>query len=104
MCYNGIRMALEQVSIRMDSRLLKEIDRIAHEKFKRRSDIIRDALTEYVEEELEEEKVKELVTRKFLEGEIDYRDFAKVVGVEKAREIEIAKETLEESIEGAKGK
>lgn len=95
-------MPLEQVSIRMDSRLLQEIDRIAHEKFKRRSDIIRDAITEYVEEELEEEKVKELVTKKFLEGEIDYRDFAKVVGVDEAKEIEVARDTLEESIESAK--
>lgn len=95
-------MSLEQISIRMNSRLLEEIDRIAHEKYKRRSDIIRDALTEYVEEELEEEKIKELITKKFLQGEIDYRDFIKVVGLEKVKEIEMARETLEESIKGAK--
>ncbi|MFW6048498.1 MAG: ribbon-helix-helix domain-containing protein [Candidatus Natronoplasma sp.] len=95
-------MPSEQISIRMDSRLLEEIDRIAHEKYKNRSDIIRDALVEYVEGELEEEEIKELVTRKFLEGKLEYRDFAKVVGIEKAKEIETAKEVLEESIESAK--
>ncbi len=95
-------MSLEQVSIRLDPRLLEEIDRIANEKYKRRSDIIRDALAEYVEEELEEEQIKEMVTKKFLEGELDYKDFVKVVGVEEAEEIDMAKETLEESIESAK--
>ncbi|MFW6048395.1 MAG: ribbon-helix-helix domain-containing protein [Candidatus Natronoplasma sp.] len=95
-------MPSEQISLRMDSRLLEEIDRIAHEKYKNRSDIIRDALVEYVEEELEEEEIKELVTRKFLEGELEYRDFAKVVGIEKAKETGTAKEVLEESIESAK--
>ena len=97
-------MSLEQVSIRVDSRLLEEIDRLAHEKYKRRSDIIRDALTEYVEEELEEEKIKELITRKFLEGSISYSDFIKVVGIDKAREIEIARDMLEESIDSAREK
>lgn len=95
-------MSLEQVSIRLDPQLLEEIDRIAHEKYKRRSDIIRDALSEYVEEELEEEEIKEMVTKKFLEGELEYSDFVKVVGIEKAEEIEVAKQTLEESIESAK--
>ncbi len=95
-------MPSKQISIRMDSRLLEEIDRIANEKYKNRSDIIRDALVEYVEGELEEEEIKEKVTKKFLEGELEYRDFAKVVGIEKAKEIEIAKEVLEESIDSAK--
>ena len=95
-------MPSKQISIRMDSRLLEEIDRIANEKYKNRSDIIRDALVEYVEGELEEEEIKEKVTKKFLEGELEYRDFAKVVGIEKAKEIETAKEVLEESIDSAK--
>lgn len=51
---------------------------------------------------IRDEEIKEKVTTKFLEGELEYRDFAKVVGIEKAKEIETAKEVLEESIDSAK--
>jgi len=95
-------MTLEQVSIRVDSRLLHELDQIAHTKYKRRSDIIRDALVDYVEHDLEAREVKEIITNQFLEGKIDFDDFSRVVGIDTAEQIKIAKETLEESISRAK--
>jgi len=95
-------MSLEQVSIRVDSRLLHELDQIAHKKYKRRSDIIRDALVDYVERNVEAREVKEIITDQFLEGKIDFDDFSRVVGIDTAEQIKIAKETLEESISRAK--
>ncbi len=55
-----------------------------------------------MDEVLNEEKIKELVTRKLIEGELKFDDFTKVVGIEKAEEVKKAKEVLEESIESAK--
>jgi len=95
-------MSLEQVSIRVDSRLLHVLDQIAHKKYKRRSDIIRDALVDYVEHDLEIREVKEIITNQFLEGKIGFDDFSRVVGIDTAEQIKIAKETLEESISRAK--
>ena len=95
-------MSLEQVSIRVDPRLIKELDKIAHNKFKRRSDIIRDALVEYVEHNHLLTDTKELVTKQYLEGKISFKDYSHIVGVDLAEEMKVAKETLEESIARAK--
>jgi predicted transcriptional regulator len=95
-------MSLEQISMRVDSRLLKELDQIAKAEFKRRSDVVRDALVTYVKREIEIRQIKEMVTKQFLEGELGFDDFARIVGFEVAQQIKIGKETLKESIERAK--
>jgi metal-responsive CopG/Arc/MetJ family transcriptional regulator len=51
-------MSLEQISMRVDSRLLKELDQIAKAEFKRRSDVVRDALVAYVKQEIEIRQIK----------------------------------------------
>jgi predicted transcriptional regulator len=93
-------MSLEQISMRVDSRLLKELDQIAKAEFKRRSDVVRDALVTYVKREIEIRQIKEMVTKQFLEGELGFD--ARIVGFEVAQQIKIGKETLKESIERAK--
>jgi len=95
-------MSLEQVSIRVDPRLLKELDRIANKKYKRRSDVIRDALVDYVEHDVEIQEVKELVIDQFLKGKISFEEFGRIVGFDIAEQVKIAKETLQESISRAK--
>jgi len=95
-------MSLEQVSIRVDSRLVKELDRIAHHRYKRRSDVIRDALVDFVEHEVELREVKQALTEQFFEGKLSFKEFAQLVGLEIAEQLEVAKETLEGSIDRAK--
>jgi len=95
-------MSLEQISMRVDSRLLKELDQIAKAEFKRRSDVVRDALVAYVKQEIEIRQIKEMVTKQFLEGELGFDDFARIVGFDIAQQLKIGKETLKESIERAK--
>ncbi len=95
-------MYLEQISMRVDSRLLKELDQIAKAEFKRRSDVVRDALVAYVKQEIEIRQIKEMVTKQFLEEELGFDDFARIVGFDIAQQIKIGKETLKESIKRAK--
>ena len=95
-------MSLEQVSIRVDPRLLRELDRIANKKYKRRSDVIRDALVDYVEHDVEIQEVKELIIDQFLKGKIGFEEFGRIVGFDIAEQVKIAKETLQESISRAK--
>ena len=95
-------MSLEQVSMRVDSRLLKELDQIAKAEFKRRSDIVRDALVAYVKRETEIRQIKEMATKQFLERKLGFDDFARIVGFDIAQQIKVGKETLKESIERAK--
>jgi predicted transcriptional regulator len=95
-------MSLEQISMRVDSRLLKELDQIAKAEFKRRSDVVRDALVAYVKQEIEIRQIKEMVTKQFLEGELGFDDFARIVGFDTAQQIKIGKETLKERIKRAK--
>lgn len=95
-------MTYTQVSLRLDSRLLSQLDIIAKGEFKRRSDVIRDALIEYVKEQLEIQEIKELATKQFMDGNLDFDDFARIVGFRTATQIKTAKEVLGESIEGAK--
>ena len=95
-------MSLEQVSMRVDSRLLKELDQIAKAEFKRRSDVVRDALVAYVKREMEIRKIKKMATKQFLEGKLGFDDFARIVGFDIAQQIRIGQETMKESIERAK--
>ena len=95
-------MTLKQVSMRLDSRLLSKLDIIAKGEFKRRSDVIRDALIDYVKEQMEIQEIKELATKQFMDGIIEFDDFARIVGFRNATQIKTAKEILGESIEGAK--
>jgi len=95
-------MPYTQVSLRLDSGLLVELDNIAGGEFKRRSDVIRDALVEYVKHQIEIRNIKEMVTKQYLDGKLSFDDFARVVGFDTARDIKTAKETLEESIIRAK--
>lgn len=95
-------MSLEQVSMRVDSRLIKELDQIAKAEFKRRSDVVRDALIAYVKREIEIRQIKKMATKQFLEGEFGFDEFSRIVGFDIAEQIKVGKETLEESIERAK--
>ena len=95
-------MSLEQVSMRVDSRLLKELDQIAKLEFKRRSDVLRDALVAYVKREIEIRQIKEMATQQFLKGKLNFDDFSRIVGFDIAQQIKIGQETLKESIERAK--
>ena len=95
-------MTLQQICMRLDSSLLAQLDTLAKEDFKRRSDIIRDALIDYVKEQIEIKQIKELATKKFLDGELEFDELARIVGYRTAFRIRTANEVLKESIEGAK--
>lgn len=98
----GDNMSLEQISMRVDSRLLNELDQIAKSEFKRRSDVVRDALVAHVKHEIEIRQIKEMVTKQFLEGKLCFDDFARIVSFDIAQQIKVGNETLKESIERAK--
>jgi len=95
-------MSLEQISMRVDSSLLKELDHIAKAEFKRRSDVVRDALVTYVKHELEIRQIKEMATEQFLKGDLGFDDFARIVGFDIAQQIRVGEETLRQSILRAK--
>lgn len=95
-------MTYTQVSMRLDSKLLTQLDIIAKGEFKRRSDVIRDALIDYVKEQMEIQEIKELATKLFMDGKLEFDDFARIVGFRTATQIKTAREVLGESIEGAK--
>lgn len=95
-------MSLKQVSMRLDSDLLMHLDDIAKEEFKRRSDVIRDALVDFVKEQLEIQEIKEMATKKFLDGELSFEEFARIVGFNTASRINTGHKVLKESIMGAR--
>ena len=88
--------------MRLNSDLLSKLDSIAKEDFKRRSDVIRDALVNYVKEQIEIREIKEMATKKFLDGDLGFDYLARIVGFRTASQIMTASEVLMESIEGAK--
>jgi len=86
-------MSLKQVSLRLDSDLLMHLDDIAKEEFKRRSDVIRDALVDFVKEQLEIQEIKEMAS---------FEEFARIVGFNTASRINTGHKVLKESIMGAR--
>ncbi len=88
--------------MRIDSTLLEKLDEIAEHDYKRRSDVIRDALSEYVKHQVEMDNIRKMLVTQFLEGKITFDEIAHILGLETARDLEMARSKLKESIESAK--
>ncbi len=91
-----------QVSICLEDSVISALDRLARFEFRSRDALVRSAVLDYIGRLTQMEELKDLAMAKFLDGELNFDDFARIVGYERAvlaREIDQA---LKENIKSAR--
>ena len=93
---------LTEVKIELDAKFVEQLDTLAQSEFKTRDSVIKDALVTYVERFTKMSDIKRLATEKFLNGELDFDDFARIVGYDNAILARDIDQAMKESILDAK--
>ncbi|MFQ6062480.1 MAG: ribbon-helix-helix protein, CopG family [Methanosarcinales archaeon] len=90
-------MSTVQTSIKMESSLFDSLSKIAQSTSKSISEIIGDALTEYVQRHKSNES-KRRATQKFLRDRISFNELVSSVGYDDALAIKEGKKGIKESV------
>ena len=91
-----------QISIELEEVLLSALDRIALSEFKTREALIHGAIVSYVEGLTRMEDLKSLVMDRYLKGELNFDDFARIIGYERAVLARDIDQAMKDSIEHAR--
>lgn len=89
------------MTVRIESEWKKRIEKLAAEKKETKSDLIREALTEYIQRREERREIERTVAKKFASGKISFEELARIVGYERARKIAFYVQTAKRSFEEA---
>ena len=102
--YYVMRMVQEAfIHVRVDQELDNELNQLAKDKIAVKSELVREALTEYVKKEKELKEIKGIVARKFAEGKISFEQAVQVLGYTEAKKVaffvDVAKKSFEDGLE-----
>lgn len=92
-------MSKRKISARFPEDLLEEIDAIAELEYSDRTALIKKALKEYIDRELEEGRLKEEAVNRYLEDKLEFAKLKKLLGEEEARSVRASKELIDEGEE-----
>ena len=93
---------LTEVKIELDTEFVEQLDTLAQSEFKTRESMIKNVLVAYVERFTKMMDIKRLATEKFLNGELNFDDFARIVGYDNAILARDIDQAMKESILDAK--
>lgn len=93
----------ETITVRVEQILDENLNKIAKEKAKPKSDIIRKAIVEFINKEKGIEEIKRFIAQKFAANKISFEDMAGLLGYKEAKKIafyyEMAKDSFELGLE-----
>jgi predicted DNA-binding protein len=88
-----------KVNFRLPEELIEKADVAAEVTHKNRTDIVVEALQEYLEEVEDDEKFKEAVVELYLDDEISFEVLKEFIGRQDAESVEASKSVLEKGEE-----
>ncbi len=86
---------MKKISARFPEELLDEVDALAELECSDRTTIMKQAVRQYLDKELADEKLKERIVRRFLEGALDYPKLRFLLGPEEAEAVRVAKRLMD---------
>ena len=89
----------ELLTVRIEPKLKEKIKMLERSKIETRSNIIREALINYVEKETETKEIKKIIAEKFAAGNISFEETVRILGYEDAKKIAFFVETAKKSFE-----
>ena len=91
-----------QVSVFLEDSIVSTLDRLAHSEFRSREALVRSAVLGYIKRLTQMEELKSLAMVRFLDDKLNFDDFARIVGYERAVLAREINQTMKESIESAR--
>lgn len=85
-----------KVNFRLPDELIERADVAAEVSHKNRTEIIKEALQEYLDEVEDDEKFREAVIELYLEDEIEFRTLKQFIGRQDAESVRASKAVLEQ--------
>lgn len=89
-------MDTRKVNFRLPKELIRKADTIAQLQHKTRTDIIKEALQQYLQEAAEQEELKQTVVELYLDEEISFETLSRIIGYRDAEAVRTSKKILEE--------
>lgn len=88
------------LQLRVEDSFVDMADRVAQELNMNRSQLVRQAILEYIQEQFDQNKhLKEILVDDYLAGDVSFEDLKRVIGEDSARGIRASKLAYEESEE-----
>lgn len=95
-------MSDETITVRIDPEWKKKVEKLAAEKRETKSDVIREALIDYIQRKEERKEIERSAAKKYASGKISFEELTRITGYEKARKIafyvKIAERSFEEGL------
>ena len=89
----------EVLTVRVESQIQEGLDDLAKERAEARSEIIREAIIEYIKRQTELKEVKSFIAKKFAEGSVSFEQMVRLLGYTEARKVIFYVETAKKSFE-----
>jgi predicted transcriptional regulator len=91
-------MQEKTITVRIEPEWKNKIEKMATERIETKSNLIREALIEFIRRETEMMEIKKIVARKFASDEISFEELIKIVGYNEARKIAFYVQTAKKSL------
>lgn len=94
-------MQEKTITVRIEPEWKEKIEKLAAERIETKSNLIREALIEFVRRETEMKEIKKTIARKFALDKISFEELVEIVGYKEARKIAFYVQTAKKSfVEG----
>jgi len=95
-------MHTRALTIEVEPELIEQVDQVANLEWKRREEVIREALTRHVQQVIELADFKQTAAERYLGDQLSFDHLARIVGYDDALTIRESRRVLEESITRAR--
>ncbi len=92
-------MTSDTLTVRINHRLKKKLEKLASKHKETKSDLIRKVLVDYIRKEEERDEIKKIVAKEYAEGRISFDELIRIIGYEEARRVAFFFHTAKESFE-----
>jgi metal-responsive CopG/Arc/MetJ family transcriptional regulator len=87
-----------QFSMRIEEELLRLIDEKAEEEYKNRTELIKEAVLNYLKDKSEKERLKRIGAELWLKGELTDTELKKALSDEEVKDLAFGKKWVEEAV------
>ncbi len=92
----------ELLTIRIEPRLRQRINALVHEKIKTKSDIIREAIEDYIKRGEELKELKSEMAKKYAANKVSFQDLVRIIGYQEASKVAFFIEKAKKAFKGFK--
>lgn len=85
----------EILTFREDEDMITKLDELARQKMRSRSEIVREAVRDFVTRKLEVIEIQKLAAKRYTEGKLSFDELVDILGYEEAKKVAYYKDIAE---------